>query len=666
MLRAAGGIILALAGMLVSAGAATASTCHEGISAETAGHLFALLNHPPSETDCRFEGVGTQRTRLEARWSRSGVVLPPLRVVPRSCAPGHAASTEAFVVEVPPEIGRSCPSVVPLVTALTHQLATEFPAGRTGSLRDPLFRGARGLFAAIALVALALLVRGGMRWRSLDRRWMAIGLAGFCAALVLRAALPFSMGNWYTDVLPAAGPPPWMRFGPGSFAWQALLRDAGLWNARTLLLSQLLIGAAAVPLLLAVLRELRVDLEAAAAAVILFVFAPFHARLSATASEHVLASTLCLGLLLCWMRAARTRDTLWFAAAVLLFPAVCATRVDMTVQAALTLPWPLLPDRVERDRAPRRWPAGWMIAVMAVVAAATAVAAYRLIALPSQHPMPDWQAHRFALRQFIPQFWVLATNDPRWVSLPSLVLALVGTLAMTLRRPLLLARVAGTVLLAFVASGRSLLHDELVGARYFLFTIPIFLIASGFGFEALLAIVPRRLRPLAAAAGLAGLALWAGLSARTAYAARYAFQDEYAFVRRALPHLPAPCTVYQVPLRAAALPGDLDCCLDVARSPLVLEFPGLTFRDLPDDPSAVFTESACVAYYESIACEIAPHDRPGRELARTAAQYFQQRCGEARRRGRLAPIAETETSSRTTENFFADKRPHARLYRWGP
>jgi hypothetical protein len=98
----------------------------------------------------------------------------------------------------------------------------------------------------------------------------------------------------------------------------------------------------------------------------------------------------------------------------------------------------------------------------------------------------------------------------------------------------------------------------------------------------------------------------------------------------------------------------------------VLEFPGLRFRDLPDDSTAVFTESGCIAFYEGIACEIAPHDRPGRELAKTAAAYFQKRCGDARALGRLTPIAETETSPRTTENFFADMRPHARLYRWTP
>jgi hypothetical protein len=572
------------------------------------------------------------------------------------------------MIQVPPEIGLNCPSVTPFIAAFVKQVAEETPVHEIGSVRDPVFRAARALFVGIFVITFGLLIRGATRLRSLDARWVVLGIASFSAALVLRAALPFSLGNWYSEVMPAFGPPPWMRFGPGYFAFQSLLRDAGIWGPRALTVSQVLLGAAALPLLLGGLRELHVGLEATAATLMLLVFAPFHARLSATTSEHVLASTLCLGLLLSWLRAARTGDWLWLGLTVLLFPAVCVTRIDMAVQASLVLAWPLLRDRVERHSGLRGWPLYCRAAVVVLLAASTLAATYRFILLPSHHPTPASTAQLSSARDAISQFWLLATSDPAWMSLSAVLLAAAGVVAMAVRRPLLLGRVAGSLLVAFGALGRSFMPDELVGARYFLFTIPIFLVASGQGFEALLGLAPRRYRAVVAAVGIGFLGLWSGLAARTAYGVRYAFQDEYTFARRALEQLPAGCTVYQVPLRVDAFPRDLDCCLDMPRSPLVLDLPQLHFRSLPDVSASVFESPGCVAYYESIVCQITddPHDPSVHDRADKAADYFHQRCAEVRRLGRLEALAETTTSPRATVNFFHGKRPHAGLYRWTP
>jgi MFS family permease len=651
-----------------SVGHAEVAVCRHGISRATTERLFAALNHSPAEAECKFQGVDTDRARLEARWSYGGRLLPPVVVVPRACAGPGGHASGPFVVDVPPEVVQNCPSVGPIITTFLQQVGDEAAVREIGSADDPLFRGARALFAGIVAVAVGLLARGAARRRDWDARWIAMGIAGFSAALALRGALPFSLGNWYSDVMPAAGPPPWMRFGPGYFAFQSLLRDAGIWSPRALILSQLLLGAAAVPLLLGVLWELRIGLEAAAATLVLLIFAPFHARLSATASEHVLASTLCVGLLLAWLRAARTGDRAWFGLTVLLFPAVCATRVDMTVQASLVVLWPLLRDRTEREGSVHGRSLAWRVMLLGLVAVATVVSAYVGIALPSHHPMPEPSAQLFALRVFIPELWRLATGDPPWVSLPAVLLAIAGVAAMAVRRPRLLVRIAATLALGFGAMGRTFLPDELVGARYFLFTIPIFLIASGQGFEAVLALVPARARAAVAASGIVGIGLWSGLAARPAYQARFAFQDEYTFLRGALARLPAGCTVFAVPMRADAFPRDLDCCLDLPRSPLVLDYPRLEFRSLPDALASVFESPGCAAYYESIACEIRddPNDPSVHDRADRAADYLQQRCSEVRHVGRLETLAEVTTSPRATVNFFHGKRPHAGLYRWTP
>jgi len=665
----------ALAALLVSAlvthaaaAYAAAAACGEGISHDAAARLFAVLNHRPTEAECKFEGVSTAGAALEAQWSRSGTLLPPLRVVPRACAPNSALPAGAFAADVPAAIGQSCPSVVPVIADFLHQLAMEAPANDVGSIDDPLFRGARLLFAGIALLACALLARGLRGIASLDARWLVIGMASFAAALSLRAALPFSLGNWYSEVLPAVGPPPWMRFGPGVFAFQSLLRDAGLWSPRALIVSQLLLGAAAVPLLLGALWELHIGIDAAAATLVLLIVTPFHARLSATASEHVLASTLCVGLLVAWLRAARTGDWLWLGLTLLLFPAVCATRVDMAVQASLVLAWPLLRDRAERAAGICGWRLWGRAAVVALVAAATLAAAYQLIVLPSHHPLPEWSARVAALRALVPESWLLATHDPAWMLLPAVLLAAVGAASAAIRRPLLLARAAGTLVIAFGTLGRSFLPDALLGARYFLFAIVIFLIVSGQGFEALLGLAPEHARARVAALGIVVLGTWSVLAALPAYRVHYAFQDEYAFARRALAQLPDGCSVYQVPLRAALFPLDLDCCLDLHRSPLVLEFPHLRFRDIPDSAAMVFAESGCVAYYEGVVCQIAdvPDDPMVHARVDTAADDVHRRCAAVRRVGQLVPLAETTTSPLATVNFFRGKRPHAGLYRWTP
>lgn len=665
--RAQAACLLLAALILPRAARAAPDQVHKpGISRETTERLHTLLDHPPAEPACKFEGVETRWSALEARWSAAGQLLPSVRVMPRAEAPPGARRAGPFAVVIPDAIAHKCPSVERDVAALVEQAAREALAVPLGTVDHPLFPVARGLFAVLLLVGCLLLGRGALRLGTLDPHWLRLGIIAFTAAIVLRAWLPFSLGNWYTEVLPATGPPAWMRFGPGFFALQSLLRDLGMWGPRALRASQVLMGAAALPLTVGLLAELRVGLWAARATALLLILAPFHARLSATASEHVLASTLCLGLVLAWMRALRTADRLWFLCAALLFCAVCFTRIDMAAPATLALGWPLLRDRIED----RRLAPGWLgrLGLMALLAAVTVALAYHLIALPSRHPMPEAQARWMALAYFLPQFWILSTQAPGWIALSSVLLGLAGVAAMWRARRRLLLRVMLTLLGSFVALGHTFLADELVAARYFLFTIPIFLIVPGLGFEALLGAVPGRLHRPAAVTALLAVGLWSGWSARDAYAARYAFQDEYSFLRESLELLPHGCSVYQVPMRADALARDIDCCLDMRRSPLQLDFPQLSFSDLPEDPSAVLALGGCSAYYESAACSIADDrkDPSVHDRAATAEPFFRQRCAAVRAVGRLHLLRQTRVSPRATVNYFRGVSPHTALYRWTP
>jgi hypothetical protein len=299
-----------------------------------------------------------------------------------------------------------------------------------------------------------------------------------------------------------------------------------------------------------------------------------------------------------------------------------------------------------------------------VAAMAVFVGLAGVVAVRSHHPGPELPDVLAAAERAFSQFRDLASRPPGWFSPSALLLAILGGFRMAFRRPALLAFVAGTMFLGFTITGRLIAGDDLLSARYFLGLVAVAIIAAGFGFEGVAALVPDRFRAASASVALAIVGAWTFVSARPAYAVRYAFQDEYDFARAALAKLPPDCVVYEVPVRSDELPHDVDCCLDVPRSPLALAFPSLQLRELPRSLAAVSNASSCVAYYESIGCSMRD-DVPGGRPVREATAYFRRRCAEVRRRGRLEPIARTTVSSLATAGCFAT-RPHAALYRWLP
>ena len=585
-------------------------------------------------------------------------------MIPAECAPAGSHATGPFFVDIPKELAAACPSVVPLLDQLKSELPHEAAIHESGTKERSYFPVIAAFYGFLVLLIGATFLRS---WRQGWRPSVstAVGIIAFAAALTLRGALPFSLGNWYAEVLPADGPMPGMRFGPGFFAWHTVLRAILPWNETTFVVSQVVLGALAIPLLQAVMRELQLDTTAILASLVLLIFAPFHARLSATASEHVFGSTLCLGMLFAWLRACRTGDWVWGLLATALLPAAVMTRIDLAPQACALVLWPFLADKAERQK----WAAGhrrWiMLAGLLVVVAITGVLAYHYIVIPSKHPRPEWDNQLSALRRFMLEFSVLATTSPRWISMSSFLLAAVGAVAMAWMRPLLLVRLLVTFAVAFGSLGRTMLSDRLVGTRYFMLVIPLFLIASGVGFQFLIERVPLARRSWAMALGLAGLAIWTGWTARPAYQTRYAFQDEYAFLRDALAKLPEDCTVYQLPVRTGELANDLDCCLETRWSPLTLKYPHIQLKEVPENPASALADKTCVAYYESVVCDL--KDTPqGRNRAPNAVTFFQGRCAEVRRTGHLQAVAETTVSPLATVNFFDGQPPHVGLYRWTP
>src|SRR5262249_30387952 len=87
------------------------------------GAPLVLLSLPVTDPDCKFEGVLTEQARLLARWSRRGLTLPALSLMPRACAPSAPGTVGEWVIDVPPEIGANCPSVLGSIDALVRRLS---------------------------------------------------------------------------------------------------------------------------------------------------------------------------------------------------------------------------------------------------------------------------------------------------------------------------------------------------------------------------------------------------------------------------------------------------------------------------------------------------------------------------------------------------------------
>ena len=678
------------------------------VSQEAARRVFEALQAIPA-APCKFEGLSTQRSRLVATWSLPEGSRADLQLLPSRCAPAQAVQAGALSFVSAPALAAACGGVVaallPALGGAARRGELAAPAERAGSPGAvfPVFVVASLCFAAAAVLLLASALARRRRRRSsapsqpgeaappvaaTAPAWVL--LAAFAVALVARLLVEAAPSNWYAEVLPPEGLPENMRFGPGTYVVQTVLRALLPWTDTTLQLFHILLGALAVPLFLGALRVRALDLGTALALGALLALAPLHVRASASPNEHVLASTLALAALWAFVVSQQRRDPwLGLASMALAACAVC-TRADAWPALGAIPLWSLWRDReapqqvdegllaAARSRRLGTW--AWSAAFWAVWAGVGTLA-YFYIVVPSNHPAPTVDDVLLALRDLFPQYPWLAFRWPHWFAPIAVMLAVPGLVGLLLRRPRLLACVVVTLVFTFVPLGRTLGRDELLGARYFLASLPVVLLLAAYGSTVVLELVWSGCRRLWRSRALPltvprwavlawSVALAGGLTASgwPAFQVTYTFQDEYRFLRKALAALPAGCQVLELPLRdAQAFDRDLDCCLDLARSPLRIAFPKLVFATLDPvtGPPPIEGSAACRSYYEGPACSM----RRAPDLALTrgrAHDAFTRRCADARRLGVLELLAQDTMSGRSTNDLFEGHRVPARLWRVSP
>ncbi len=633
---------------------------------------------PLREADgCRLTRLDTGRFRIALGLQASSGEEQVLEVSTAAARDAGARVAGEWTLAVPAVVERDCPATLAALERVLSGLRAPSPLAVGGS--DP---AAPGLAVGAALFVLAaaglLLALAEMlqhRSRQAERLWFWVGLGCFALALCARLAVHPAPANWYSEI--ATSDQPWAgtRFGPAEAVFQRLLAALLPWSDRTLFDVNILLGALTVPLFLAALRALAVDVRVALGVGILLALSPFHVRISASSSEHVLSGLLTVLALVLWLQGVASRRWTSVVAGLSLLPLTCFLRADAFTQLVALPLWAILPWwRVPVEAAPpRRW--RWIAAgAWIMVLAAVAFPVWWLVVVPSHHPRPDLGSITQVLGRLFAQYPAVALKDPHWIPLVAVLLAAVGAVYLGLRRPGLLACLLLTLVTCFGLLGRSLESDGLLGARYLLLTEPVFLTLSGYGVLVIAEIAGRWWPVVRQPGGAAFLAALAGIGAAVgsypAYRYEYAFQEEYGFLREALRGLRQGCTVYQLAVRVEGFERDLDCCLDVPRSPLVAAYPGLVFRSL-DAASAGArvlvpnTEGACVVYYEGSACALAA-TAEARTRHATALAYFQRRCPEMRSALRNGPRASAAVVSHATNDLFGSASHAVHLYEVHP
>lgn len=658
-----------LAAALVAASAspvaAQAGDCTHVFTPEQSTAIFTQLQGLPTQDGCRMAGLRTDRSTLHLRFMTPGDEAA-FTATPWQCG-GSGRRAGALSLHDFESFERVCPAMASAFEALFATPAD----GQVTELASPhpvTSRRAGRWAWALALAGLLLACPGLLRRERRPPTLRLAALTTFAVAVAARLGTNAQLVNWYAVVPPTGGggsAAP--RFGPAFAQLATALERVGVSTDLELMGLLACLGALQAPMLVLIARELRFDPRAALGAGLCWAVAPLAVRISHSPSAHTLSSTLVLLSLLLWLRGLRSRSVLVGLSAVALLPLIGMSRPDAWTQAALVPLLGLAPlagasTSTRAGRLPGRLLRAGLFSLAWLAAGAFT---YVVVVAHARHPFPPTASRLEALGSIAPELVEFAFDGPPWVGAATLGLALVGLLALARRSRLSAVLLVAAFFACFGLVGRSLQPDGLVGARYFLLPLALLSLASGAGFGVLANLaggqLGRRFRTsgarrgwtVASAAALVGvLALEAG----PALAYRYAFQDEYDFVTEHLVGLPAGCTVYQLPVRQERFERDLDCCLDLPRSPIHRRFAELRFAYLPEErPAAALRAlepTECSVLYLGAACQL---DRTDTTVGRNplAVRDYPPACEAQRNAGPYEELAATSVSSNSTQGFFS-------------
>lgn len=639
----------------------------------------------------RVQGADVERTRVVARlaspdekaWLTLEYVAPGA-AEPEALEP-PTPGQRAFVKRLPDRdlaVTVSCqPACGPVslasLEALADRILRSYPGG--------LFRMERGFVIGrehkvgwrTSALAWAVLVIGGMALLFRRRRLIEAGdlasaglaaLATLLASVVLTDASP---ANWYANLLPVEGTATHLieKNGVAGFVAEAGVRAVFGWNADVLFAFHLAVGMIAAALAFAALRALEVPRPVALTALLFTAVLPAWARIVHSDSQHGLV--VALFFLALWGLAAGREGPVLLRrlvglAALLLLP---MTRPEALVLAAV------VPVLTLGAGSVRRWLQ--TLVPIVVVVAVSAMAVKTLFIERFRQPAPtvggllEVLGPRASALPWWGQLVDAPAFGPRWLPLVTVALIVAGVVALLVRRP----RLLGPLVFAYIAPqlvlDRMVFSEGMVGARYFLPVLVLlawvaaegtFLIANG------LARLPRMSTRRGLIEGGLVLALLASMvvASRPAYAYQYAFQAEYRFLIDALESVPKPARVLSLAVRnEPRLRHDLDCCLDLAGSPLALAYPDVVFESLPLDSSQANLTGGGgpnVYWFESALCSLAPTTETERRNPGIAARVAAL-CSQLRETAGLVVVARGEAPAGATWPFFAESTLPLRLHR---
>jgi hypothetical protein len=616
--------------------------------------LFAQLSEAARGGPCTLVTLSTDRATSRAEYAlpegrRATVVLAPSQCFdgePGALgAPGAVVGDEVRAV-VPDGFEAACPAVSDALRRLSLPDASVVTAGETTA---PGVDGGWPISVAVwvlfALALVAFLELRAVRLTSENLPVVVVAAAGFLFALAVRASVPPAMSSWRMDL-------------PVDFPWGDGVLVAG----------NLLLGAVHVPLVVGVMHEKRLKLNALSATAVLLALTPYHVVLSTSASRGLLVTTCLLAATLAWLRGCRRNRRAPLFGAFALVVCAALVRADSIALALFVPVFGLLRDaRYESRRVALHHAALYYAALLVLWAA------FRHFAPVGDAGLANSEARSAALLGGLTSLFDAATHHPHWVATSSAYLFLLGLLTGLVWRPRLMITVGLFVFGSFYFTGQLFFGEELSSVQPLMASLCILHIPGGALLGRVMSWSADRLgggrlaalSPAVAPLLLACLAIVTVAQVHEAYARRLTFQAEHDFLRAELQQLPDGCVVYQVSPATLASGAVPDCCLDAERSPLTLAYPALSFRSIDTGSLRERLASAgaeCTAYYESALCSVhhtAEIDASFREGVDRAARL----CEGALEVGRLEPIAETAVTPLLPGNYFQNQPPRVRLFR---